>query len=142
MDCTDPRACVLLCFGFARAVKAISCSRLKSFAPIRAASAKDRSTSQGGRACAFLRASKSARSSSIASLAWELVRLTTCREQDGDWLKPDRHEFLLRHVLRVRPNGVEARTGPRLISTWDDDAGDVEYAQHNPGAGVGFGNPR
>lgn len=62
--------------------------------------------------------------------------------QDGDWLKPDRHEFLLRHVLRVRPNGVEARTGPRLISTWDDDAGDVEYAQHNPGAGVGFGNPR
>lgn len=53
---------------------------------------------------------------------------------DGDWLRPDKHEHVLRSVLRVRPNLPE-NTGPRVVSTWDDSAGEVGYEQGDPAAG-------
>jgi hypothetical protein len=53
----------------------------------------------------------------------------------GDWLTPDKHESVLRQALRALPSRARENSGPRMFSTWDDSAGDVEYQQHDPSAG-------
>jgi hypothetical protein len=53
----------------------------------------------------------------------------------GDWLPPDQHESVLRQVLRALPSRARENSGPRMVSTWDDSAGDVEYQQYDPSAG-------
>lgn len=83
---------------------------------------------------------KSERSATLHRLAGIVLEADYLTGADGDWLRFDKHDLVLQHVLKIRPAITERHSSAAIMAFGDEVDGDVEYEPFNPGmSGAGFG---
>ncbi|MFZ0857804.1 MAG: hypothetical protein WAN10_13220 [Candidatus Acidiferrales bacterium] len=83
---------------------------------------------------------KTDRAQTLARLNGIVSEADYLASTDGDWLRPDKHDLVLRHVLKVRPALNERHAAASIMAFGGEVSGDTDYEPFDPGmSGAGFG---